>query len=201
MQANICMLSGGLDSTYATWKAAQQSGRLIIVHLVFINSYYKQIAEYQAVQNILMWLKLNGYEYTFWDVDINTLKLTNHGYDEDWVFFMAALACRNVPECVVSIYEGTMMEDNDGETLRKRWSNRGDVYEYFHRMQWYTEKYCDLILPAREKTKQQIWDELPEDLRNLTFSCSRPIYNKPCGECKKCLEIKGLKENDNGPTE
>jgi hypothetical protein len=54
------------------------------------------------------------------------------------------------------------------------------------------------IYPVGDMTKKEIYNMIPEDLRNLAWSCRTPIYGeeiKPCNNCKTCKEIKKIKEN------
>ena len=42
---------------------------------------------------------------------------------------------------------------------------------------------------------------LPEELRDMTWSCRTPIYTEDnsiheCGKCKTCLELKSIKNHD-----
>lgn len=50
------------------------------------------------------------------------------------------------------------------------------------------------IYPVEEMTKKEIYDMLPKDLKDLTWSCRTPIYKngniEMCKKCKTCLEIK-----------
>jgi 7-cyano-7-deazaguanine synthase in queuosine biosynthesis len=57
------------------------------------------------------------------------------------------------------------------------------------------------IYPVGHLTKLEIYNMLPEELRNMTWSCRTPIYTEDnsiheCGKCKTCLELKSIKNHD-----
>jgi 7-cyano-7-deazaguanine synthase in queuosine biosynthesis len=50
------------------------------------------------------------------------------------------------------------------------------------------------IYPVMNMSKREIYEMLPESIRNMFWSCRRPIYEdskiKPCGVCGTCIELK-----------
>ena len=54
------------------------------------------------------------------------------------------------------------------------------------------------IYPVQDLTKIQIYNLLPQDVRDMTWSCRTPIYNTDgvpsvCNQCKACIEMKSIK--------
>ena len=52
----------------------------------------------------------------------------------------------------------------------------------------------EYIFPVVDLTKKEIYDMLPEEVRNLTWSCRYPKQDEksnwiPCNECPTCKEI------------
>ena len=49
---------------------------------------------------------------------------------------------------------------------------------------------AEKIYPVLNMTKREIYDRLPESLRNMFWSCRTPVYNEksiaPCGKCDTC---------------
>jgi 7-cyano-7-deazaguanine synthase in queuosine biosynthesis len=50
------------------------------------------------------------------------------------------------------------------------------------------------IYPVLNLTKREIYDSLPDSLKNMFWSCRRPIYTEkniaPCGRCDTCVKLK-----------
>ena len=48
--------------------------------------------------------------------------------------------------------------------------------------------------PLIHMKKFEVWNMMPQDLRQLTWSCRTPIYEfgeiKQCNSCKTCIELK-----------
>jgi 7-cyano-7-deazaguanine synthase in queuosine biosynthesis len=50
------------------------------------------------------------------------------------------------------------------------------------------------IYPVLDMTKREIYDSLPESLRDLFWSCRRPVYTEkniqPCKKCDTCVKLR-----------
>jgi 7-cyano-7-deazaguanine synthase in queuosine biosynthesis len=50
------------------------------------------------------------------------------------------------------------------------------------------------IYPVLTLTKREIYDSLPDTLRNLFWSCRHPVYTEkniaPCGKCDTCVKLR-----------
>jgi 7-cyano-7-deazaguanine synthase in queuosine biosynthesis len=50
------------------------------------------------------------------------------------------------------------------------------------------------IYPVLDMTKREIYDMLPESLRDMFWSCRRPVYTEkniaPCGRCDTCAKLR-----------
>ena len=53
---------------------------------------------------------------------------------------------------------------------------------------------AEKIFPVVDMTKREIYDMLPESLRDKFWSCRRPQYSEkniaPCGKCDTCIKLK-----------
>jgi 7-cyano-7-deazaguanine synthase in queuosine biosynthesis len=53
---------------------------------------------------------------------------------------------------------------------------------------------AEKIFPVMDMTKREIYDMLPESLRNLFWSCRHPVYSEkniaPCGRCDTCVKLR-----------
>jgi 7-cyano-7-deazaguanine synthase in queuosine biosynthesis len=50
------------------------------------------------------------------------------------------------------------------------------------------------IYPVMNMSKREIYDSLPDTLKDKFWSCRRPVYNKDeitaCGTCDTCVKLK-----------
>ena len=53
---------------------------------------------------------------------------------------------------------------------------------------------AEKIYPVMEMSKREIYDMLPDSLKNVFWSCRRPVYKEkqiiPCGVCETCVKLK-----------
>jgi 7-cyano-7-deazaguanine synthase in queuosine biosynthesis len=53
---------------------------------------------------------------------------------------------------------------------------------------------AEKIFPVLEMSKREIYDSLPESLRDMFWSCRRPVYSEkniaPCGRCDTCAKLR-----------
>lgn len=187
----LVMLSGGLDSTYCAWKALVETKAFVHLHHInMINADQRHQAEARACMRITAWLAANtrSFKYTESTVDLESLG-PSFGMDEDVVIFIASrVAIGMLP---VTIWEGTTKDDLDtNPTVIERWEKRGDIPSFLERCAWQDPDQIKIEFPAIGKTKREIWEELPGDLKGKTWSCRRPENHfTACGECKPCKEL------------
>jgi 7-cyano-7-deazaguanine synthase in queuosine biosynthesis len=53
---------------------------------------------------------------------------------------------------------------------------------------------AEKIYPVLNMTKREIYDMLPESVRNMFWSCRRPVYQEnsitPCKKCDTCVKLR-----------
>jgi 7-cyano-7-deazaguanine synthase in queuosine biosynthesis len=53
---------------------------------------------------------------------------------------------------------------------------------------------AEKIFPVLNMTKREIYDSLPDSLKNMFWSCRRPVYTEkniaPCGKCDTCVKLR-----------
>jgi 7-cyano-7-deazaguanine synthase in queuosine biosynthesis len=53
---------------------------------------------------------------------------------------------------------------------------------------------AEKIFPVMNLTKREIYDLLPESLRNMFWSCRHPVYTEknitPCQKCDTCVKLR-----------
>lgn len=198
----LLMFSGGLDSTGALWNLLQDSKhRIHLHHLHLFNQERRAKAENIAVKNILSYLskKYNTIKYSesyhqypsYLHIDNNT-KVTyqNFMFDSDIYNFIAATICFCLPD-IKKVAIGRTKSDHNSDVIER--AVRGNkLLEIF-------APNIEKIYPVEHLTKCEIYNILPKELRDMTWSCRTPVYNikenifKECKKCKTCLELNEIK--------
>jgi 7-cyano-7-deazaguanine synthase in queuosine biosynthesis len=201
----LLMLSGGLDSTGALWQLLQNSEHKVhIHHLYLLNKQKRAEVEQRSVKNILSYISKSYkfkysesyHEYPFYSYihNINTeteeVKVTqNFIPDSDIYNFIAGTICLSLPT-IKKIAVGRTKSDS-GSDMEDRIIRANKMLELF-------APNVQKIYPVGHLTKNEIYNMLPEELRNMTWSCRNPINidennSKECGKCKTCLELNQIK--------
>jgi len=202
----LCMFSGGLDSTGALYSLLTQSEYKdynIHVHSMDLSNIENRSgAEFQATMNIKKWFIDKGYKFKF-TRSVHEYKFMSNCFiwDSDICAFMAGQITRCSPRSYNYIVMGRTKTDDDmnhsnmtGRIKRAR--------EIFHASYGESSKQKpEYLYPVIDMTKQDIWDMLPEELRNYTWSCRTPKQNNKfdwvtCGSCITCNDIKKYIRSD-----
>lgn len=184
----LVMLSGGLDSTAALWKLVNETNENILVHhmnLVNPENRFKieQIASLRISKYMCRIRDIKYSESTHQYGCYNN----NMMYDNDIATFMAGTICLSNPS-IKNIAMGLTASDNSP-----------DVSGRAERAKKILSAFTDAqkIYPVKHMTKFQIYNMLPYELRNITWSCRTPIYKDDiaieCGKCKTCIELNEIK--------
>lgn len=204
----LCMYSGGLDSTGALWQlvhAPEYAGYEILVHHVhLVNATRRFNAEKQALEKIIPLLR----KYTSRQLYFSST-IMDFGFmggkvpiDADVYGFVAANLV-SLDSSIRLIALGRTLDDKNsgGSPLIQI----VDCVDKAIQLVNYGRKYSSsakCITPVVNLTKQQIWELLPVDIRELTWSCRRPRYEaladgrmvaNPCLSCHACEARQQLK--------
>lgn len=183
----LIMFSGGLDSTGVFWKLINEKEELHVHHLYLVNKENRAKAEDVAVKNITDYMRKirnfscseSYHEYPCYN--------NNFIWDSDIFSFMSGSICLSMPS-IEKVAIGMTKSDMRGG-LSRRIERSNKIFEAFG-------SNAKKVYPVSEMTKKEIFEMLPEDLRNLSWSCRTPIYEnndiKKCGRCKTCLELKRI---------
>lgn len=182
------MYSGGLDSLGMVYKLLTEPEykdyKLHIHHVHQDNVENRAQAEAAAVGTVLAELKRQGFSFVFSESQISTLPFNGKFmYDSDSINFFAGYVCRVNPD-IVNVAMG--MQANDFNLSLEERRKRADKI---------LEAFTDVkkIYPVLDMTKREIYDSLPESLRNMFWSCRTPIYAddgiKTCGKCSTCIKL------------
>lgn len=182
------MYSGGLDSLGMIYKLLtddQYKDYDIHIHHVHnknIENRYR--AEAIAVSLALKELTRLGFNFIYSESEIGTALFdTNFMYDSDSMNFFAGYVASVNPD-IKKVAMG--MQANDGNhALEERRKRADKILEAFTPI--------EKIYPVLNMSKREIYDSLPESLRELFWSCRHPVYSEkniaPCGKCDTCVKL------------
>jgi 7-cyano-7-deazaguanine synthase in queuosine biosynthesis len=188
-QIILAMYSGGLDSLGMTYKLLTdpeyKDYRLHIHHIHNRNVENRAQAEKIAVDMALKELKRLSFTFDYSESEIGTQPYGNKFlFDSDTLNFFAGYICLANPN-IVKVALG--MQANDYNLALEDRRKRADAI---------LAAFTDVkkIYPVMTMTKREIYDSLPESLRNIFWSCRRPVYNEkniaPCGRCDTCVKLR-----------
>ncbi len=201
----LLMFSGGLDSTGALWNLLQDpKNKLHLHHLHLVNPTKRSGAETLAIKNILTYLyktysnikySESYHEYSYYSyltklVGTNKVMLNQHIIsDSDMYNFIAGTICWCLPH-IKQVAIGRTKSDENPEVIDR--ATRGNkLLELF-------APNVEKIYPIGHLSKKEIYNSLPQELRDMTWSCRTPIcidentFNE-CKKCKTCLELSEIK--------
>jgi 7-cyano-7-deazaguanine synthase in queuosine biosynthesis len=188
-QTILAMYSGGLDSLGMTYKLLTdpeyKDYKLHIHHVHNRNVENRAQAEKIAVDMALKELRRLGFAFDYSESEIGTQPYGNKFlFDSDTLNFFAGYICSANPN-IVRVALG--MQANDYNLALEDRRKRADAI---------LAAFTDVkkIFPVMTMTKREIYDSLPDTLRNIFWSCRRPVYNEkniaPCGKCDTCVKLR-----------
>ena len=185
----LAMYSGGLDSLGMVYKLLTEpeyKGHLIHIHHIHNkNVENRDRAEKIAVGLVLKELERLEFMFTYSESEISTPPYGNKFlYDTDSINFFAGYICSVNPN-IVNVAMGMQANDHN-LSLEDRRVRADRILAAFTDVK--------KIYPVLNMTKREIYDSLPESLRNMFWSCRRPIYTEkniaPCGKCDTCHKLR-----------
>ena len=188
-QIILAMYSGGLDSLGMVYKllteAEYKDYRIHIHHIHHRNVERRDRAEAVAVNLATKELKRLGFDFDYSESEIGTQPYgVNFLFDTDSINFFAGYVALANPE--VKLVAMGMQANDANQRLEERRVRANKIFTAF------TD--AEKIFPVLEMTKREIYDSLPDTLRNLFWSCRRPIYTEkniaPCGKCDTCVKLR-----------
>lgn len=183
------MYSGGLDSLGMVYKLlTDPEYKDYAVHIHHVhnrNVENRHRAEAVVVNRVLTELERMGYSFFYSESEIASQPYNGQFmFDSDSINFFAGYVCSVNPN-IVKVAMG--MNANDSNySLEERRKRANKILAAF----------TDIgkIYPVLEMTKREIYDNLPDNLRNLYWSCRRPQYSEkniaPCGRCDTCVKLR-----------
>lgn len=201
MKKILCMFSGGLDSIGMLYKLLTEDeyiNHIIHVHHInMINIENRSEAEKIAVNNCCSWFRKNGksFIYTENTIDFSFMK-NNFPFDVDVVYFVAGQ--------IISISSDVYEYLTIGQTKTDLAHVHGNNGINFSRskklldtMLLYYNKEVTRIFPVMDYSKKEIYDFLPNELKNMSWTCRWPKkINGKFVKCENCQSCKELKDNN-----
>ena len=188
-QIILAMYSGGLDSLGMIYKLlSEPEYKDYIIHIHHVhqrNVEHRDRAEAIAVDNALKEITRLGYNFIYSESEIGSQPYNRQFmYDTDSINFFAGYICSVNPN-IKKVAMG--MQANDAnQRLDERRIRANAILAAFTPV--------EKIYPVLDMTKREIYDSLPESLRNMFWSCRRPMYSEkniaPCGKCDTCAKLR-----------
>ena len=142
-------------------------------------------AEALTVNLVIKELKRLGFTFEYSESEIGTQPYGRYFlFDSDTINFFAGYVASVNPN-IKKIAMG--MQANDGNhSLEERRKRADKILAAF--------TPAEKIYPVLNMSKREIYDSLPETLRNSFWSCRRPIYGEknitPCKRCDTCIKLR-----------
>lgn len=186
------MYSGGLDSTAMLVRLlAETTDDLRVHHIRMANREGRVDAEQAAVESVIEWCRARYRPFRYSESGLDFSGLDAIPIDYLCVAFVACQVAIDTPGCN-RIAVGTLARDLD-EIKRSVTSAQrrvfGAMYECY-RARKLGEPAIEWLYPVYAMTKPQIASLLEPEVRQMTWSCRRPVHTGTgfltCGACKPC---------------
>jgi 7-cyano-7-deazaguanine synthase in queuosine biosynthesis len=198
-------LSGGVDSTYYLWRWLKEHPEEVIrVHHCRFNVRRKQVED-QASDAIVNWLRDNGYQANIDYIKTTMTKgtISNTINDIEMIGAIAGFAARlDTIKTVLLPYckeETRIIRRHFAKGKHiKQLEDKHRTAVFIKMMELGSKRTFDFTCDYLMKTKQDMVNELPDELLSLTWYCRKPAKNsKPCESCFNCKRvIRALKNRE-----
>lgn len=184
----LAMYSGGLDSLGMIYQLLTnpeyQEYRVHVHHVHNRNVEQRDRAEAIAVEMALAELERLGYSFVYSESEIGSQPYNGRFmFDTDSMNFFAGYICSVNPD--IELVAMGMQANDDSQSLSQRRERANAILAAFTPVK--------KIYPVLNMTKREIYDGLPESLRDMFWSCRRPQYTEksiaPCGKCDTCVTL------------
>lgn len=218
----VLLFSSGLDSSYLLYKGMEQGHTVFPMYLTLVNNWDKVKVEKEAAYQQIL-----AAEEHFGRPQESVLRFSNlmEGSVGNQVRFEIVgnghngLVGTQAPVWIASLLFTIDLTDMDevwiGYVKGDSWvegEGLGPIREAYDGFRgFFDHEPADLRFPIADRTKRELWDELPEAMRDHVFFCEDPyespsykIGGYPCGECNVCeryrQELPEIYERQVSPT-
>ena len=188
-QIILAMYSGGLDSLGMVYKLlTDPEYKDYVLHIHHVhnrNVEHRNQAEAVVVERVLKELEKLGFSFVYSESEIASQPYNGKFmYDTDSINFFAGYICSVNPR-IKKIAMGMQANDHN-HSLEERRIRANAILAAFTPV--------EKIYPVLDMTKREIYDSLPVTLKNMFWSCRRPVYSEkniaPCGRCDTCAKLR-----------
>ena len=188
-QIILAMYSGGLDSLGMVYKLlTEPEYKNYVIHIHHVhqrNVENRHRAEAITVEMALKELERLGFGFVYSESEITTQPYGNNFlYDTDSINFFAGYICSANPN-IVKVAMGMQANDHN-HSLEERRIRANKILSAF--------TAAEKIFPVLDMSKREIYDSLPDSLKNMFWSCRRPVYTEksiaPCLKCDTCVKLR-----------
>jgi hypothetical protein len=181
----LLMLSGGLDSVSLLANILEETDHSLHAHHIEIQNYENRLqAESEALQAVLAYCRERYRAFSFSTSKSEFPLGRGGGFDLTLVLFTAARVHTALGRVIDIVYTGhiapTRPEILEGSAV----FNACYINKRFKPV-W--------LRPLDRLKKIDIYDSIPQELAELTWSCRRPVYQgdsyRPCGQCHTCRSM------------
>ena len=191
------MLSGGMDSTYLAWKLLSEKTEGVHLHHISMRTVNTRwIKEDECVNQIINYFKNKSYLFEY---SQSIFQFEGHyrvGFDSDTLLLVGQKLAQNAIKAneKVDLILGWNPHDIERPDIAERMTRHvtGNVWKALVESAWNREhinKELQFPLIEQNITKDIMFNEMPKELIDMTWSCRRD-NDTPCGNCHACLEIK-----------
>ena len=182
------MYSGGLDSLGMIYRLLTdpeyEDYSLHIHHVHNRNVEHRDRAEAIVVPIVLKELERLGFSFVYSESEIASQPYNGQFmYDSDSINFFAGYICSVNPN-IVKVAMGMQANDHN-QALEERRKRADKILSAFTDV--------GKIYPVLDMTKREIYNSLPDTLKNMFWSCRKPVYTEkniaPCGKCDTCVKL------------
>lgn len=181
------LFSGGLDSTYLIHKNLSDGNAVTPIYITIENNVDKVKIEFERANKIwnLLLNKFNLYERTLQEsIKVNVVNCSNNlMFSQVPIWILGALysvSCSSFDEIQIGYVNGDSSIPFISDFV-KIWNSYKSIS---------SEKLPPLVFPLTKKQKDQLWCELPDEIRQLTYFCESPRGTEDCGNCASCERYK-----------
>lgn len=194
----LCMYSGGLDSAgmlhFLLTGEQYQDYEVHVHHMHLVNPENRAPVEAAVTQAALKYLADSGCRRFTYSESLHKYPAFNRHiiWDADLCAFMAGTICNASPD-IRSVALGRTKTDIEqaGHDFQARMGRAQEIFKAVKAMNPQPSEY---IFPVAHLTKRELWEAMPQGLRERTWSCRRPIYDAEkrahaCGRCISCVAM------------
>jgi 7-cyano-7-deazaguanine synthase in queuosine biosynthesis len=193
----LVMLSGGLDSTYLSWKMMSEGEKPHLHHVHIINGESVGRNQYKRIQPILSYFKKQNFIFRYTESKFENRKVI--GFDSDLLLLVAQKICWNVKK-PVQLVMGWNPFDMTRPAIASR-AERNITSNLWNALidstnNKFIEREISFPLIEKNIYKEDMIREMPKELLDLTWSCRKSTNGVPCNKCHACIERSNAEQKD-----